>query len=247
MRRRSASTCGDGTRVSTSWRRPGWTCGPAWSARSPADYGLGQLLVAGRVDLPLRDEVHVIAQQINPQARVVYADPDKFVLTCARALLVSGPQGVCDYVPAALNEPRALLAAAGQFLDLDRPVGVLFLNSLDGHPDDVATEVVGYLRASLAPGSMIAICHLTDLSGHGLTSLDALSERWFPGLLDVRSPEAIQALLDGTELVRPGVVPAPLWRPDPSPLPASPFMDLWCGVGRIRSPQPQPQRRQRCR
>ncbi|MEU4827736.1 SAM-dependent methyltransferase [Actinomadura sp. NPDC023710] len=209
------------------------------------DYQIEQLLVAGQVDLPLRDEVHVIAQQANPQARVVYADPDDFVLTYARALFAPGLEGTCDCVPAALNDPRGLLASAGRDLDLDRPVGVLLLNSLGGYPDEVAAQVVGHLRESLAPGSMIAICDLTDISGHGLTSLDALREGWFPGLLGVRSPGAIQALLGGTELVRPGVVPAPLWRPDPSLLTASPFMDLWCGVGRIRGPRPQ--RRPRCR
>jgi hypothetical protein len=48
----------------------------------------------------------------------------------------------------------------------------------------------------------------------------------------LRTPEQVARFLDGLELVEPGLVPTPLWRPDPG-RPVVAIDDL-CGVGRKR-------------
>ena len=49
-----------------------------------------------------------------------------------------------------------------------------------------------------------------------------------------RSPGQVARFFDGLELVDPGVVPVPRWRPDPSPFSPSTEVYSFCGVGRKR-------------
>ncbi|MGP4029686.1 SAM-dependent methyltransferase [Actinomadura sp. 3N407] len=196
------------------------------------DFRIGQFLVAG-VDLPLHDEVHDIAQRVDPLVRVVYADPDPWVMAHARALLCGPRPDSCGYVEAGLEDPAGLLEGAAQILDLDRPVGVLLLNSLDGLDDTAAAHAIGVLGGALPPGSCIAICHLTGATGRAMAALNALQISSIPGLPRARNPAAVRALFAGLEVVEPGVVPVPQWRPEPSPWEAGP-VDLWCGIGRVR-------------
>ncbi|WP_433464067.1 SAM-dependent methyltransferase [Spirillospora sp. CA-128828] len=95
-----------------------------------SERGIDQVLVAG-VDMPLVDEVHTIAQSINPHARVVYADADELVMAHAEALFSSELTGACNFVRAGLDDPRAVLDGAAETLDFGRPVAVLLINSLD--------------------------------------------------------------------------------------------------------------------
>lgn len=196
------------------------------------EYGIGQLLVAG-TDLPLRDEVHDIAQRIDPRVRVVYADPDPWVMAHARALLAPHPPSVCGYVAAGLHDPAAVLEGAAQTLDLDRPVGVLLINSLDGLDDAAAVRAVGVLCAALPRGSCLAICHLTGETGQVLAALGARGTRRIPGLPHTRTPDGVRALFAGLELVEPGVVAPTLWRPEVTPFGPPPRVDARCGVAVI--------------
>src|ERR1700733_2140687 len=60
--------------------------------------------------LPTTDNVHEVAQEIAPSARVVYVDNDPLVLTHARALLTSAPEGRTAYIDADLRDPAAILS-----------------------------------------------------------------------------------------------------------------------------------------
>lgn len=200
------------------------------------DHSIGQLLVVG-TDLPLRDEVHEVAQQIDPMVRVVYADTDPMVLAHARGRLNSY-LGSCADIDAGLEDPAALLAQAAEFLDLAEPIGVLLINSLDGLDDGAATHAVSVLQGALSPGSCIAICHLTGAVGQCLADLGAVQPSRIAGLPRPRNPAAVRTLFTGLEMVAPGVVTASRWRPEPCPWPLD-MVDLWCGLGRIRSPLPE--------
>ena len=57
-----------------------------------AEAGISQFLDIG-TGIPTSPNVHEIAQAANPRARVVYVDNDPIVLSHARALLTSGPDG----------------------------------------------------------------------------------------------------------------------------------------------------------
>ena len=124
--------------------------------------GVGQFLDIG-TGLPAPDNTHELAQALNPAARVVYADNDPVVLAHARALLTSRPGGTCDYLDADLHDPAGILAGAARTLDLGRPAAVLLLAVLHFLPDaDDPAGILAALAAGLAPGSFVAVSHVTS-------------------------------------------------------------------------------------
>src|ERR1700761_5755442 len=88
--------------------------------------GIRQFLDIG-TGLPVAGSVHEVAQREAPESRVVYVDNDPMVLTHARALLASSPEGACAYIDADLRNPGEILARAAQTLDLSQPVAVLLI------------------------------------------------------------------------------------------------------------------------
>ena len=98
------------------------------------EQGIRQFLDIG-AGLPAVDNTHEIAQRAAPAPRVVYVDNDPLVVAYARALLTSGPEGMCGYVDADLRDPADILAGAAKTLDFTRPVAVLLLAVL-GHVGD---------------------------------------------------------------------------------------------------------------
>src|SRR5258708_1815705 len=97
--------------------------GPALPGRGIPDpareEGIRQFLDIG-TGLPTADNTHQVAQQVAPESRIVYADNDPLVLTHARALLTSTPEGACSYVEGDLREPDKILARAARTLDFTR-------------------------------------------------------------------------------------------------------------------------------
>src|SRR5262245_9756282 len=82
--------------------------------------GIRQFLDIG-TGLPTADNTHEVAQRVAPEARIVYADNDPLVLSHARALLISTPEGACDYVAGDLREPDQILGQAARTLDFAKP------------------------------------------------------------------------------------------------------------------------------
>ena len=150
----------------------------------------------------------------------------------ARALLTSGPEGMCGYVDADLYDPADIVAGTAKTLDFTRLVAVLLLAVL-GHvgDDEQARSIVKRLMDATAAGSYLVIAH-------GSSTCALLSKacwRYNTSGADrysLRSPEQIARFFGGLELVDPGVVPLPRWRPDPSPfdLPAEAYS--YGGIGR---------------
>jgi hypothetical protein len=178
--------------------------------------GISQFLDIG-TGLPSPDNTHEVAQALDPAARIVYADNDPLVLTHARALLGSTLGGACDYLDADLHDPAALLAGAARTLDFTRPAAILLLAVLHFLPDaDDPAGTLATLAAGLAPGSFVAISHLTsDFAPAGVNSGVAAYNEAVPSGITARSHAQVSALLGGLSLVPPGVVPVSEWRPDP--------------------------------
>jgi hypothetical protein len=185
--------------------------------------------------LPTVDNTHQVAQRVAPASRIVYVDNDPLVLTHARALLTSTPQGVTNYVDADLREPDKILEAAAGTLDFTQPVALMLMNIL-GHIGDYdeARSIVKRLLDALPSDSYLAHCDGTNVLDAGMDeALRIYNESgavpYYP-----RSPEQIAGFFDGLELVEPGVVSCPRWRPDPANgsggLPAE--LDEFGGVGR---------------
>jgi O-methyltransferase involved in polyketide biosynthesis len=152
---------------------------------------------------------------VAPDVRVVYVDNDPVVLTHARALLTS-TRATTAYVDADLRDPDRILAAAAQTLDLTRPVALMLLGIL-GHveDDDQARSIVARLLDGLAPGSYLTICEGTnDHYPSGVEAQEFYNETG-AAPYRLRSARQIAELFEGLELVDPGVVSCPRWRPDP--------------------------------
>jgi hypothetical protein len=115
-------------------------------------HGVTQFLDIG-AGLPAPDNTHVVAQRIDPRARVVYVDSDPIVMAHARALLTSGPEGACDHVHADLRDTEYVLRSAARTLDFAQPVAVFLLAVLHLVPDaDAAADVVVALGRCLGAG-----------------------------------------------------------------------------------------------
>ncbi len=176
--------------------------------------GIRQFLDIG-TGLPAPDSTHDVAQAIAPQARIVYVDNDPLVLAHARALLTSTPQGACDYLDADLRDPAVILAEAARTLDFTQPAAVLLLAVLHFLPDAEDPQgIVAALAAGLAPGSFVAISHLTgDFAPGPVASGVAVYNSLVPAGITARSHAQVTALFGGLPLVPPGVVPVTEWRP----------------------------------
>jgi len=193
--------------------------------------GLRQFLDIG-TGLPTADNTHEVAQRVAPKSRVVYVDNDPVVLAHAQALLTS-TQGVTAYVDADLHDPDAILDATARTLDFSQPVALMLLGIL-GHigDDDEARSIVKRLLDGLASASYLALCDGTNTSQAGIQAQDDYDQS---GAIPyrLRSPEQVAGLFAGLELVEPGVVSLPRWRPDPTEGDGPPReIDAVGGVGR---------------
>src|SRR5580693_1427718 len=91
-----------------------------------AEAGIRQFLDIG-TGIPASSNTHEVAQSVAPESRVVYVDYDPVVLTHARALLTSSPEGVTNYIEADLRDPSKILVAAARTLDFSQPVAVMLI------------------------------------------------------------------------------------------------------------------------
>jgi hypothetical protein len=194
--------------------------------------GITQFLDIG-TGIPSVNNTHEVAQSVAPSARVVYVDYDPVVLQHARVLLTSSVPGTVDYIDADLREPDKILRAAARTLDFDRPVAIMLIAVMHlivdaDHPD----EIVGRLKAAMAPGSYLA---LSQVASDIETEQVAEARRRYNSLARETQQHRTQAevtrFFDGLELLPPGVVPVPKWRPD-SEFEASAKSSMWGGVAR---------------
>ncbi len=194
-----------------------------------AEAGVRQFLDIG-TGIPTASNTHEVAQRIAPDSRIVYVDNDPIVLSHARALLTSKPEGACAYLDADMRDPEKILVSAADTLDLTRPVAVMMLTVLQFAPDDEAEAIVRRLMDGCGPGSFAAISHPAsdiDAEPHG-----EMVRRMNESLTDkvtLRDWEGVTRLFGGLDLVEPGVVRVPEWRPDSDLAAASPAV-LWGGV-----------------
>jgi hypothetical protein len=207
-----------------------------------ADCGIHQFLDIG-TGLPAADNTHTIAQQVAPDCKVVYCDNDQLVLVHARALLTSTtPEGSCGYVDADLREPETILAQAAQMLDFTQPTVILLLAVLHFIPDAAGpADIVATLASALAPGSYVAISHLTaDFAPEQVAAATTAYNTHSPVPVTARTHAQVTGLFGGLPLLAPGVVPVTEWRPEVG----NPFgqpADLHAGVACI--PQRRPHAR----
>jgi O-methyltransferase involved in polyketide biosynthesis len=198
-----------------------------------ADAGIRQFLDIG-TGLPTVNNTHQVAQEVTPESRVVYVDNDPLVLTHARALLTSSPEGATDYIEADARDVDTILKGAAATLDFTRPVAITMLGILPFIGDDnEAKAIVTRLLAAAPAGSYLAVTHSTsEVSGERVIEAVRQWNQVAPTPYHLRSPEQIAAFFEGMELIEPGVVPCPRWRPEPDDMSDVRDMDEFCALGR---------------
>ncbi|MFJ9038921.1 SAM-dependent methyltransferase [Streptomyces sp. NPDC102406] len=207
------------------------------AVRHAVDEGVTQFLDIGS-GIPTFGNVHEVAQQASPGARVVYVDHDPVAVAHSRAVLDGNPDAAI--VSADLRKPQEILRSpeVGALLDLRRPVALLLVAVLHFIEDaDDPYGAVAELSEALAPGSMLIVTHATyegmpiptEQAG---AAVDVYRD-------DVRNPlimrdrEQIGRFFEGYEVLEPGIVPMPVWRPQTAPEDEDPFTFAgYVGVGR---------------
>jgi hypothetical protein len=182
------------------------------------DGGIDQFLDVG-AGLPTQENTHEVAQQRNPEARVVYVDNDPICNVYGRALLEANDQ--THFVSADLTEPNTLLAhpEVTRHLDLTLPVALILCGILHHVDDDL--DPVGIMREyidALPSGSFVAITHFWDpADGSEASRMAKELERRFTtlglGSGWYRTREQIAALFGDLEFVEPGLVELDDWWP----------------------------------
>lgn len=185
------------------------------AVRFMCEQGIDQFLDIGS-GIPTVGNVHEVAQDANPAARVVYVDIDPVATGHSRAMLVDNP--LATAIQADARESDLILNHPGvrHLLDFTKPVGVLFLCLLHFINDFAeARGVVRTFRERVAPGSYIAISHaVSDVLPRAVVErLQAIyAGTTNPG--GFRTRAEIEQFFEGLELVEPGLILSPLWRPE---------------------------------
>jgi len=194
--------------------------------------GVRQFLDIG-TGIPAADNTHEVAQAMARECRVVYVDNDPIVLSHARALLTSGTKGATAYLDEDLRNVGEIIHAAAGTLDLTEPVAVMLIGILQCIPDeDDPAGIIKLLMDAVPSGSYLAISHpASDIDVVGIRNLAYQLHERMPMELRFRSRAEVAALFDGLELVEPGLVRAPEWRPDSDADLANPAT-VWGGVAR---------------
>jgi S-adenosyl methyltransferase len=178
--------------------------------------GIRQFLDIG-TGLPTANNTHEVAQSVAPESRIVYVDKDPIVLVHARALLTTGPRGVTDYIDADIHDPDAILVEASRTLDFSQPVAVMLLGILNFVMDnDQAKSIVDRLMSAVPAGSYLVLGHPTGEFAGGDMNQQAVDfwNRTAVPPIRTRTGVELAHLLHGLELLEPGLVSLPQWRPD---------------------------------
>lgn len=176
--------------------------------------GIRQLLDIGS-GLPTAENVHQIAQRIDPATRVVYLDNAPVVVSHAQAILADNT--VTFAAEGDLRDPEGLLASpeVRARLDWEQPVGLLLCGILHYVLDEEnPAAVLEALYRALPAGSYVFIHHMLDSQDPASAILQAAMQKGL-GRVRFRTLGEIGELFAGLELLEPGVVLVPDWRPDP--------------------------------
>lgn len=175
--------------------------------------GVDQVLDIG-AGVPSVWLTHHVAHALNPACRVVYIDHEAVAYEALR--LATAEDDRLGVVRADVREVEAVLTdpVVERLLDLGRPVGLIMGLLLHFIPDsDNPAGLLAQYREAVAPGSYLVVSHDTaDGREAAMQQLVGLyAEVGRPVVL--RSHAELAALLDGFELVEPGIVHMPLWHP----------------------------------
>jgi hypothetical protein len=184
--------------------------------------GVRQFLYAA-VTLAASNYADELVWSVDPGCRILFVGSDPTVLTHARAVMRSEPNGAANhpegaigFVHAEISNPSAIVAAARKILDFSQPVAVVLPFTLGLVTDTAAAvRIVSALAGATPSGSHVVIHHpASELN----PVLAEVAQRWNQVSrqpITLRSKDEVTRLVSGLDLVAPGVVPIGEWRPAP--------------------------------
>ncbi|MEU4574275.1 SAM-dependent methyltransferase [Nonomuraea sp. ATR24] len=182
------------------------------AVRHLAEQGVRQFIDVG-AGIPTSPSVHEVAREVHPACRVIYVDYDPVVRLHAQVLLADSP-GV-ESIQADLRRPADILTDphVTGLIDFDQPVGVLLVGIFHfvKHEEDPA-GIIAAFRKRMAPGSHLVLSHAmleSDPEARGELYRATANTPAHPTF---RSRDEVLALLDGFDLIGPGLVPVQDWR-----------------------------------
>lgn len=198
------------------------------------DAGIRQFLDLGS-GIPTVGNVHEVAQEADPSCRVLYVDIEPIAVAHSELLLEGN--GHASVIRADLRKPETILGApeTRRLLDLEQPLGLLIVGVMQFVPDsDDPGAIVASYRDRLAPGSYLAMSHFTP---DGMPERMAKAVEVFKSTQEPAYPRThaqVMRLFDGFELMEPGLVYTPQWRPElPEDVGDQPHhSNLYAAVGR---------------
>jgi hypothetical protein len=198
-----------------------------------AAQGVRQFLDIG-TGIPTRPNLHEVAQEIAPDARIVYADNDPVVLAHARALLVSTPKGETAYLQADLRDTGTILQDAARTLDFAQPTAVMLVSILQLIRDeDDPYGIVARLMSEVPRGSYLVLTHpASDILGELVAETARRYNQSVVTPVTLRAFGQFARFFDGLELVDPGIVQCHRWRPRPGEPVSEYEVAGWGAVGR---------------
>jgi hypothetical protein len=179
-----------------------------------AEAGIRQFLDLGS-GLPTQDNVHDIALSVTPRARVVYVDYDPVVCSHGRALLC--PSAGVRFIEADIRRPAQILTHPDVLaaFDFTQPIALLLCAVLHQvADDDDPAGILAALAGPMAPGSHLVLSHLsTDIRPTDIAKGTEIS-KITSAPMTPRPVARILRFFDGFELLQPGLVSTPAWRPN---------------------------------
>jgi hypothetical protein len=185
------------------------------AVRFLADAGIRQFLDIGS-GVPTEGNVHEVARGVAPDSRVVYVDIDPVAIAHSKSILAGDDR--TTVIEADLREPEIVLGhpEIRRFIDFDQPVALLLVAVLHFIRDEENPgELVKTLTRPLVSGSYLTISHATS-DNRNASSVEAVRSLFTRATAPVnaRGHAEISGFFDGFDLVEPGLVYFPQWRPD---------------------------------
>jgi hypothetical protein len=196
--------------------------------------GVRQILDVG-TGLPTSPNVHEVAAETASDVRIAYVDNDPIVNTHANILLNRSNE--TSIVLADLREPEVILEHPDvrRVIDFDQPVALLLIAILHFIRDEEEPyRIVRTLCDALPAGSFLVLSHVTaDYYGdRGKAEATKKVYEQATATANLRNKSEVEAFFTGLELVEPGLVQVPFWRPD-GPVPeGSSGIGFYGGVAR---------------
>ncbi|MGP3951595.1 SAM-dependent methyltransferase [Streptomyces sp. 7N604] len=196
--------------------------------------GIRQVVDIG-TGIPTSPNTHEVAQAVSPDVRVAYVDNDPIVASHAGARLTGTSN--TSFALADVRKPESVLEHPGirKVIDFDEPVALLLVAVLHFVRDEEEPgRIVATLAEALPAGSHLVLSHGTaDFHPDGFPTAVQVYQT-ATATLNTRPYAQILPFFDGFELLEPGLVQVPLWRPEGPPLSDEELgrIGFYGGVGR---------------